>query len=165
MEWVEGYEERYIVTPYGEIYSIHFHRFLKKKTDRYGYSIVALTKNGKTQHIPVHRLVAKAYVPNPLGKPCVNHIDEDKLNNHYTNLEWVTAAENDNFGTRSKRMAQSKSKKPVICLLPDGTVIHYSGVKDASRKTGIAHSLISRYCQGKPSAKYNMIWRYANESH
>lgn len=42
----------------------------------------------------IHRLVGKAFVPNPDNKPQINHKDMNKLNNHYTNLEWVTNAEN-----------------------------------------------------------------------
>ena len=54
------------------------------------------TKNDldEWKNLSIHRAVAMMYVDNPDNKPFVNHIDENKLNNHYTNLEWVTASEN-----------------------------------------------------------------------
>lgn len=42
----------------------------------------------------VHKCVANAFIPNPENKPQVDHIDEDKTNNHYTNLRFVTPSEN-----------------------------------------------------------------------
>lgn len=58
-----------------------------------GYLFVNLY-NLSTRPQRVHRLVAQAFVENPLNKPCVNHKDGEKLHNHYTNLEWVTHEEN-----------------------------------------------------------------------
>ncbi len=49
-------------------------------------------KKGKS--IPFHRIVAKAFIPNPENKPEVNHIDGNTMNNKVTNLEWVTRSEN-----------------------------------------------------------------------
>lgn len=59
-----------------------------------GYYYLAVTTCGVKQSYKVHRLVAKAFVENPHGKDCVNHKDAVKTNNHYTNLEWCTKAEN-----------------------------------------------------------------------
>lgn len=60
-----------------------------------GY-MTATMKNddGYYKEIGIHRLVAKAFIPNPKNKCCINHKDSDALNNNVNNLEWVTAAEN-----------------------------------------------------------------------
>ena len=59
-----------------------------------GYYNVDLYNNGKRSKFRVHRIVGETFVDNPNGKAQINHIDGDKLNNHASNLEWVTASEN-----------------------------------------------------------------------
>lgn len=59
-----------------------------------GYYKIALSTNGELTQKLVHRLVAEMFIPNPEEKPCVNHIDGNKLNNVVDNLEWVTQYEN-----------------------------------------------------------------------
>lgn len=59
-----------------------------------GYYTVSLTKDHKKKTRPVHQLVAKAFIPNPLGKEMINHIDCNTLNNNVNNLEWATNSEN-----------------------------------------------------------------------
>jgi hypothetical protein len=67
---------------------------LKGSCNPKGYPQVLLRINKKPVTISKHRLVALLFVDNPNNKTQVNHIDGDKLNNHYTNLEWVTNKEN-----------------------------------------------------------------------
>ncbi|MNO26526.1 NUMOD4 motif protein [compost metagenome] len=59
-----------------------------------GYFYVVLMKNYKQRNLFIHILVAKAFVPNPNGKPMVNHLDLNKQNNAHHNLEWATNQEN-----------------------------------------------------------------------
>lgn len=59
-----------------------------------GYLTVNLLHAGQATSAKVHRLVALAFIPNPLSKKEVNHRDGVKTNNHHTNLEWVTSSEN-----------------------------------------------------------------------
>lgn len=65
---------------------------IKMRVKNYGY--VSLTNNGVSNNFYIHRLVAIAFLPNPELKPQVNHIDGNKFNNNYSNLEWCTAKEN-----------------------------------------------------------------------
>ena len=160
---VVGFEGYYAVSNTGEVMSLRKNRRLKLAIDRYGYPKVVLTVHGKSFYYTVHRLVAMAFVPNPDGKETVNHINEDKTDNRAENLEWLSIQENDNHGTRNHRMALAKSKRPIICISPDGKITRYLGVKDASRKTGIAHSQIAKYCQSHKKTVYGYEWRYADE--
>ena len=71
-----------------------------------------LWKDGRDQHKLVHRLVAIAFLQNPSNYSDVNHIDEDKNNNHVTNLQWCTHLYNMNFGSvRKKISCANKGKK------------------------------------------------------
>ena len=69
-------------------------RLIKASPDRTGYLRVGLSKNGKVKTFSVHRLIAEAFIDNPLGYTEVNHIDHNKLNNRIGNLEWCSRKEN-----------------------------------------------------------------------
>lgn len=69
-----------------------------------GYLAVYLSLDGKGKNALVHRLVAEAFIPNPLNLPCVNHIDFNTQNPDASNLEWVTNSENNKHSIRHGRM-------------------------------------------------------------
>lgn len=125
---VKNLEENYLVFNDGRIFSIKNNKFLKPVLN-YRYMIVHLFKNGKAKNFYIHRLVAEAFCSKGKGKTQVNHIDSNRINNHYTNLEWVTSKENVSHFINSKnykkrvmskdqkeKLAQSKHKN-VKCLI------------------------------------------------
>lgn len=64
------------------------------RLDKYGYPVVVLCKNWHQNTKTVHRLVAKAFIPNAENKTCVNHKNGIKTDNRVENLEWCTISEN-----------------------------------------------------------------------
>lgn len=90
---IEGYK-MYEVSSLGKVRNYKTGRILKPCKSG-GYLTVGLmTEDNKLQTRMVHRLVAKAFIPNPLNKPQVNHLDKNGYNNNVTNLEWTTNKEN-----------------------------------------------------------------------
>lgn len=84
-----------MVTKGGEVFSEFTKRMLLNSLSKgTGYYVVNVIINGKRRPEYVHRLVAKAYLPNPCGLPEVNHKDGNRLNNNVENLEWVSAEDN-----------------------------------------------------------------------
>jgi len=86
--------KNYYVTEDGRVISKKRNIEIKPNIKKTGYTNTILSVEGKTLHIPIHRLVAETYIPNPDNKPCVNHKDGNKLNNAVSNLEWVSYKEN-----------------------------------------------------------------------
>ena len=110
---VNGFEGLYAVDSTGKVYSIvaNAHRRkreLKQYPNENGYMKVNLyDTNGRCHKKYIHRLVAEAFVPNPEGKPNVNHIDCNVKNNSIDNLEWCTQSENVKYQVSTERHARA----------------------------------------------------------
>lgn len=109
LEWrpVKGYEGFFIISEFGDVKSIPrevvrsrggnffmkqgkvLNTFLTK-----GYKRVALRNGIDQKKFTIHRLVAEAFLEKEKGREYVNHLDSNRLNNHYSNLEWVSMQEN-----------------------------------------------------------------------
>lgn len=95
---IKGYEGYYKVSNFGNVkrlvgIKVRKERILKPKISQTGYYCIVLCVNSKKRMYKNHRLVAQAFILNPENKPCVNHRDGKKLNNHVGNLEWATYKE------------------------------------------------------------------------
>lgn len=152
-EWrvIEGTNGRYEVSNTGKVRSMNYHKTglvkeLKQKIDKYGYCTVILHINGKQKYPSVHRLVAKAFIPNPDNKPQVNHISGNKKDNSIDNLEWCTVSENVkhafDIGLKEKSIIHAKNnilkynekcKKPITAIsIVNDEVLYFDSIKEAS---------------------------------
>ena len=115
--------------------------------------IIPSTKNGyhmysiNGKQIRAHRLVAEKFIPNPNNYTIVNHIDGNKLNNIYTNLEWCTSQQNSQHAVTN---GFNKNIKKVINYDTNNNIIKvYESCPDAGRQLNIDQSCINRACKGK----------------
>tara|TARA_R110002073_G_C9062671_1_gene545086 strand:+ start:96 stop:542 length:447 start_codon:yes stop_codon:yes gene_type:complete len=88
------WENDYRVEEDGAVYNIKSGRKLKALLNKKGYYQISLFIEGKSKMMFVHRLVALTYIPNEDNLRDVDHIDRNKLNNHFINLRWLSHVEN-----------------------------------------------------------------------
>jgi len=175
---VVGYEGLYKVSNYGNIFSNYSNKILNPNRMKAGYLSFELFKNKKSKRLLVHRLVAFAFIENLLNLPQVNHKDENKSNNVVENLEWNSAKENMNYGTRIERqrkntdytqerrkiIAIENGKKaciPVIQSDKTGNFLNFfESAKSASQKLKINASHIAETCLGKRKSAGGYVWNY-----
>ena len=104
---VYNYEEQYQVGVNGTIKSKYQNKELSQKTRKDTYKEVRLFKDRKGSSKLSHRVVAETYIGKHDGYNYVNHLDEDKTNNEINNLVLTTMKENNNYGTRNKRISET----------------------------------------------------------
>ena len=161
---VEGFEGLYEISNFGRVKSLKFdkERILKPGKDGDGYLSVSLWSDGKRNAFKVHRLVASAFIPNPMGLPEINHRDENPSNNEVGNIEWCSRLYNINYGTRTEKVSKPVEASKYedfreICL-------RFASIMEAKRN-GYNHGAVSDCCRGcyhyEGNNKYkNLYWRY-----
>lgn len=103
-KYIKGYTEKYAISNYGNVYTFKRNKFMKptvykdlriNNTKATSYLRVKLRNPGTNGKLfPIHRLVALHFIDNTENKLTVNHKDGNGLNNHVSNLEWMTVQEN-----------------------------------------------------------------------
>lgn len=169
---VVGYEGLYQVSNFGKIKSYdkwsdmprgRGKQFYPAKelsicTNDKGYLQVTLYKNRKGLNKTIHILVAKAFIPNPLGKPCVNHKDLNKANPHVDNLEWCTLSENSKHacdnGVMTGAFKTGQNGVEVKCSVT-GEI--FKTIIEASKYSGVSAKRLAHMVSGRCINKTTII--------
>jgi hypothetical protein len=135
-------------------------KVLHLNTNTYGYKHITLSKDNVQKTTLVHRLVATAFVDNPLGLPQINHKDGNKDNNASSNLEWVTQKSNNHHAIQTNL----RKVKKVLLIGDDNSVVRkFNNRMEINDFLGrdVCQDLITRCCNGKRKTAYGYVWRYA----
>lgn len=143
-------------------------KVLKTQQDKKGYHRLRVTIDRQKNSYRVHREVARAFIPNPLQLPQVNHKDGNKSNNAVENLEWVSNADNAHHAMQNglwasviegSRKENERRKRPVIGYL-NSEAKYFESVSDAERFVDSRH--VSDVLKGKRSHVKGWHFQYAN---
>lgn len=165
---IEGFEGYYQVSTHGRVRGLdrsvesnRWHgtliqyrkgKIIKPNSVR-GYYMVSLSKEDQRIYRSVHRWVAKTFIPNPQNKTCVNHKDFNKINNHVSNLEWVTHKENTNHTKDAGRLNIRKGEAVYNSKLTEAKVRcirkKQMSQKEYAEKYGVSFQMISKIQTGK----------------
>ena len=176
------YEGLYKVSNLGRFLSLNYRNTGKSElmnpyTNKSGYLRVGLWKNGKQKTCYVHRIVAETFLPNPEGKPCINHKIQGKkgkkinmvffnedgtIDKERTTIEWVTHKENNNYGGHNERIAKANSKK-VLQLSSTGELIReWESVNECGRN-GFNKGHVAACCRGEEKTHKGFRWEYEED--
>jgi len=176
---VKGYEGLYEVSNLGRVKSLPGNGnpgnrkqtvIMKCLVTPLGYIRLMLSKDGRKFH-SVHRLVAKAFIPNPENKATVNHKDGNPSNNHIDNLEWNTRSENQKhsfrvLGRNPVKSGMGKFGKlngnsiPVLQYTLDGVFVNeFECRRGAERQTGINYVGICKVVNGNRKHAGGYFWK------
>ena len=178
----------YKVSNLGRIMSLNYRNtgraeLMNPRKRKDGYSQVGFWKNGEYKTCLVHRLVAETFLPNPEGKPCINHKiegDEGKkinmvffnedgtIDKEKTTIEWVTYEENNNYATRneragkaiSKAMTNGKLSKPVLQFTLDGEFIREWPSTAECGRNGFNSRNVAACCRGERKSHKGFRFMY-----
>lgn len=178
---IPGYEGVYKISESGLIYSYPRNGtnggFFKGHVSR-GYVGFKLSKDDCVKRFTIHKLVALVFLTKPDYYECINHIDGNKMNNHYTNLEYTTTKENNRHAWRiglcegvrvhmrnhmtGRKGKDNYSSKAILQLdIKTGDLIaEFVSATEASIVTGACRQHISKCCTGNRKSSGGFTWKH-----
>lgn len=157
---------KYEIYEDGRIWSYKTNRFLKPGTDQCGYQMVVLSDNyNKLKTFRLHRVVYESVTGEPIPEHLeVNHIDENKKNNAFSNLNLMTHKENCNWGTGIERQTKAMTNNPKISkqvgAYKDGKLVLVLNSTNEAGRQGFSQGNVWSCCKGERKTHKGYEWRY-----
>ncbi len=134
------YNPNYLVSEYGDLYSKFSDRYITPNQGKLGYLLVRVQSTDKVRlNKFCHRLVAEHWIDNPDNLEQVNHIDENTVNNHYTNLEWMSRQDNIEYSQAGTYYFKS----------PEGVVVEVFNLNKFCRENKLSAGNMHMVLDGK----------------
>lgn len=158
---IEGLED-YMISEDGNVFSKLSRKNMSLASIRGGYQSIKFHKINKC--LKVHQMVAKAFIPNnDPTKQIVNHIDGNKLNNHVSNLEWVSLLQNNKHAIDSG-LTKITRRRVYQCDL-DGNIIKiHDTIRGAGKDTNVDSGAIAKVCKGTRNKAGGFKWRFVDQN-
>lgn len=152
----------YEVSNFGNVRNSIKNKLMTISVRKNGYCVVKLSNNGISKECKVHRLVAIAFIDNPTNLPYINHKDENKTNNHVSNLEWCDSLYNNTYGTRCQRQANKINKPIKQCDMQGNVIKEFNSINEAAETLGILACSISNCLAGrqKSTPRNLYTWKF-----
>lgn len=154
-EWRSVRDTQYQVSSLGRVRS-RGDRVLRESLSSGGYRRLSLRADNKNRSVCVHRLVAEAFLPNPEGRPEVDHLNRNRVDNRVANLRWVSHADN------SANRAPS-GKGPARKVEQRGLVKVGASVRSAAEGAGCHSNTIWKCCKSGGGLAAGWRWQYHPE--
>lgn len=159
--WKSIGNTNYQVSDSGEVMNTKTGKTLKQcKRNKGGYLAVDLCVNGVRKTHFVHRLVAEAFIPNPEGKPQIDHYNDNPEDNRVENLHWVTSIENVTKEHRIRLVSQVNKKVIVETNTNTNETRTWNGLAEAAEHYGITVGAMSDRIINHRVIR-GVEWRYA----
>lgn len=166
---IHGFGGKYSVSNAGRIKNNWRGNVFKLFLNTGGYPVANLRYKRHRTICQVHRLVAKAFIPNPENKKTVNHKNGIRYDNRIDNLEWATYSEQQyhaysalgKVGAMTGRPSHLNSNaKKIIAIFKDGSIKEYGSLKDFSVENNVIYTNASRVLRGKQKHINNIKLKY-----
>lgn len=158
----------YMVSATGHIKTVDYNhtgteRMIKSFVNSYGYLSCNLMQNGIRKRKLIHRLVAEAFIPNPMNLPTVNHKDGNKLNNHVDNLEWMSIEDNTRDAHTQGLVRYVNGESHYKAIIPTEEIVKIKSLlgrnikgRDIAKQFGVSEKYISSIKTGRSRKHENL---------